>query len=322
MEEPVERRRSRSRGCLLGAACGDGLGAPFEGSRLVDEAALTAWMSSTKPLRITDDTVMMAVLAEHLAATVATGADLDEDMLVAGFLQSWQADPHRGYGTGTRRLFAEVARGAQWREARFSSFRGQGSYGDGAAMRVAPVGLLPWPVPDVAALARRSAEVTHTHELGWQGAVLQACAVAVARDSNPAAPLNRDTFLDCLGKHVQASTYLAQLQRLRFLPTTATPHEVATRIGNSSTAMEAVPAAIAAFLRYPDEPAAAIRFAVLIGGDTDTIATMAGALAGARCGEVDLPHAWPDRLEQADRLRDAADALLDAPTTPPARIAD
>ncbi len=313
VNEMQQRRRSRARGCLVGAACGDGLGAPFEGSRSVDEAELTAWLGSTKPARVTDDTVMMLVLAEHLAATTATGAEVDEGALMDRFLQAWRDDPHRGYGAGTRRLFAQVARGMPWRAARDSSFGGQGSHGDGAAMRAVPVGLLPWPLPEVAALARTTAQVTHTHRHGWQGAVLQACAAALALTSDPAAPLDRDAFLAQLGRCVDATAYVAQLQRLRFLPITATPREVATRIGNTTTAVVAVPAAIAAFLRHPDQPAEAILFAILIGGDTDTIATMAGALAGARCGEGGLPQEWPARLTDAERLRGLADALAAAP---------
>lgn len=312
----MEQRRIRARGCLLGAACGDGLGAPFEGSRPVDEAALTAWLDSTEPARVTDDTVMTAVLAEHLAATVAAGADVDEDALIGSFVQSWRDDPRRGYGAATQRLFAQVDRGVAWRDARASSFDGQGSYGNGAAMRVAPAGLLPWPLPDIAVVARRSAETTHTHQLGWQGAMLQACAVALALDSDRAEPLGRDAFLDRLGRQIDAPPFVAQLTRLRFLPPRVAAHEVAARIGNDTTAMAAVPAALAAFFRYPDRPAEAIRFAILVGGDTDTIATMAGALVGARCGEETLPQAWLARVNDTARLRDAADTLVAAPAAP------
>lgn len=314
MDTSPEERRVRARGCLLAAACGDGMGAPFEvRGRSVDEDAVAAWLESAEALRVTDDTVMMETLARHLTDTVGRGHEMNQDALMDGFLKSWRDDPHRGYGAGTRRLLGQVDQGMLWREARSSTFGGQGSYGNGAAMRVAPAGLLPWPLSEIVALAHRTAEVTHTHRLGSQGAVAQAVAVALALASDPATRLDRDEFLNRVGAQVNAHAYLAQLERLRFLPATATPGEAAQRIGNNSTAMAAVPAALAAFLRHPDDPAATIRFAVLIGGDTDTIATMAGALAGARCGEGALPSAWLARLADTERLRALADVLAAAP---------
>lgn len=320
MDVGVAERGARARGCLLAAACGDGMGAPFEArARSADEGAVAAWLESAELLRVTDDTVMMQTLAEHLADTVARGHEVDQGTLVEDLLRSWRDDPDRGYGAGTRRVLAQVDQGTSWREARSSAFGGQGSHGNGAAMRVAPVGVLPWPLPEIAALAHRTAEVTHAHRLGAQGAVAQACAVALAMASNPLARLDRAEFLNQVGAQLNAHAYLAQLQRLRFLPATATPREVAQRIGSSSTAIAAVPAALAAFLRHPDDPVAAIRFAVLTGGDTDTIATMAGALAGARCGEGTLPSAWLARLDKADHLRDIAGTLAAAPARPAGR---
>lgn len=65
-----------------------------------------------------------------------------------------------------------------------------------------------------------------------------------------------------------------------------------------------------AFLRHPDQPAEAIRFAIRAGGDTDTVAAMAGAIAGARDGtRHPLPSSWIERLEAASRLIALADCL-------------
>lgn len=76
--------------------------------------------------------------------------------------------------------------------------------------------------------------------------------------------------------------------------------------GNDVTALGSVPTALLAFLVNRDDPAATIRYAIRAGGDTDTIAAMAGALAGARHGASALPHAWIQRLEIAERIRAVA----------------
>jgi len=64
-------RTARVRGALLGLACGDALGAPFEGQPSVPAGDVAAWAAAAGRLRVTDDTVLALVLAEHLAARAA-----------------------------------------------------------------------------------------------------------------------------------------------------------------------------------------------------------------------------------------------------------
>lgn len=315
-------QQGRARGCLLGAACGDGLGAPFEGSATVDAEQLSTWLRTPIPLTYTDDTAMMIVLAEHLAGAVAIGGDLDQDALAEAFLRAWQAEPRRGYGAGTVRLFEQMMGGTSWREARLSLFAGQGSFGNGAAMRVAPVGLLPYPLTAIAALARRTADVTHAHPLGREGAVAQACAVALALTGDRKEALDRAAFLDQLGHQVDEAAYHEQLVRLAQLTPHTPAEQIATEIGNGVSALEAVPAALAAFLLHPDDPWDAVDYAISIGGDTDTIATMTGALVGARRGETALPATWLSRLPGVKRLSNLADTLTGAPPQGTAGAAD
>jgi poly(ADP-ribose) glycohydrolase ARH3 len=73
---------------------------------------------------------------------------------------------------------------------------------------------------------------------------------------------------------------------------------------------EALPAALYAFLRHPESFTEAVLYALSPGGDTDTIASMTGALGGAYLGERAIPAVWRERVEGAAHLRDLADALL------------
>lgn len=90
----------------------------------------------------------------------------------------------------------------------------------------------------------------------------------------------------------------------------ARPAEVVQQVGNGIAAFEAVPAALYAFLRHPESFTEAVLYALSLGGDTDTIASMTGALAGAYLGERAIPAVWRERVEGAARLRELADALL------------
>jgi poly(ADP-ribose) glycohydrolase ARH3 len=300
----------RATGSLLGTACGDALGAPFEGFPTVVPEAIDRWCGDGRPLVWTDDTALALTLAEHLVAHDRT---VDQDVLAADFARTWAGEPHRGYGVGAVSVFRQIELGVAWQVAAGELFGGHGSFGNGGAMRVAPVAFpagAAAPLADVAELARRSAAVTHTHPLAQDGACAQALAVALAARSEPAVTLDVDEFVATIASHVESSELGDRLRTVAGLcRDRAAPEEIATAVGHGITALEAVPAALAAFLRHPEEPAEAITFAVRIGGDTDTIAAMAGAIAGARCGEQGLPPAWSRRLEAAAYIEQLATRL-------------
>jgi len=83
----------------------------------------------------------------------------------------------------------------------------------------------------------------------------------------------------------------------------------------------AVPAALYAFLRHPESFTEAVLYALSLGGDTDTIASMTGALGGAYLGERAIPAVWCERVEGAAHLRDLADDVCRR-LRPPARGVD
>jgi poly(ADP-ribose) glycohydrolase ARH3 len=160
-------------------------------------------------------------------------------------------------------------------------------------MRLAPIGQLPaLRLLQVADLARRSAAVTHVHPLGVEGAAVQAVAVAVAARSH-GRPLDLMDFLRAVSSELQLGEYRLGLQATHALVRSAKEsRDVANHVGNDTSAASSVPAALTAFLRHPDDRARALRYAILIGGDTDTIAAMTGAMIGARCGVSALPTSW------------------------------
>jgi len=166
-------------GCLLGLALGDALGAPHEGGVL--ERAFWRLIGRTRggAMRWTDDTQMSIDLAESLLAR----GTLDPDDLAQRFAASYRWN--RGYGPGAARVLKRIARGADWRTANRSVYP-SGSFGNGAAMRAPVMGLFYSGRPDeFEAAVRLSAEVTHTHPLGIEGAVLLATATRAALQGRP-----------------------------------------------------------------------------------------------------------------------------------------
>jgi poly(ADP-ribose) glycohydrolase ARH3 len=302
------RTRDRYRGALLGTAVGDGLGAPFEGHRSrVSAHQITSVELDHRPLRHTDDTTMTIALAESLLYVDG----LDQDHLALTFTRHWEREPDRGYGAGTTSLLARISAGTRWKDATEAQFDGQGSFGNGAAMRIAPVALWAAGDPVLAAhLARRSAAVTHTHPLAVDGAAVQAVAVTTALAHSPTAPIDPVAFLNRL-RDVAGEETLAQ--RLDVVGALIDEDDVAddkARLGTGIEAHEAVPTAIYCFLCHPDSFRDTIRLAISLGGDTDTIAAMAGAIAGARLGERAIPASWVDRTEAAPTVRHLADRFV------------
>jgi poly(ADP-ribose) glycohydrolase ARH3 len=302
----VKLRRDLVTGSLLGLACGDGLGAPFEGSTKVARTLLSQWAGTERRLRYTDDTALAIALTEHLCRNAGA---LNDDELVLDFARAWQREPDRGYGSGPPAVFRTALVGGDWRGLAQRLFGETGSFGNGGAMRTAPVAFLPGAVSTRVLLARQQAAITHTNDLALDGAALQCAAVAISADTANGV-LDPESFLAQVKGHVQTPEFREALQGLHIAVRRGwAPEEVAMHLGNDISAVGSVPSALAAFLLRPDDVQEAVMFAIEMGGDTDTIAAMTGALAGARCGEGRLPPSWVRRLERASEIRSLADSL-------------
>ncbi len=296
--------RDRFRGALVGTAVGDALGAHFEGWPLVPDDELAAAEAATGEWAFTDDTHMTLVLAR----SVVEHGELVSEALAREFAQAWEAEPWRGYGAGPPQIFRRILKGEAWDRPAAEMFDGQGSFGNGAAMRAAPVALFGHPdVAAAVALARTQALVTHAHRLGIDGAGVQAAAVAVALAWDD--PTDAARFVSAVAGHVAEPEFRERLERAGDIGPAAGPRDVAVALGNGIEAIEAVPAALACVVARPDSFAEAVRFAIRLGGDTDTIAAMAGAVAGALHGASAIPEPWRTRTEGTDELASLADRL-------------
>ncbi len=300
-------------GCMRGPHVGDALGMPVEGSeyKTIEEKyseireMLNARMGAGT---YTDDTEMMIGIAESLVECKGfNGRDMADR-----FVKLY--NPERGYGGGTVRALSLIKEGIDWNFAGERVFGG-GSFGNGSSMRIAPIGAFYYDKSDdLRKIAYESSNITHAHPYGKEGASLQAFAVAKAINSDPSEELEKQSFVSDLIKFVseEGKLYKAKLKHIKeLLECEPDKAEVINRLGNDSSAPNSVPTAIYSFISHSHDFEGSVSYAVSLGGDTDTIGAMTGAISGAYHGKSGIPQRWLDVLENGERGRDYIEKLAE-----------
>jgi ADP-ribosylglycohydrolase len=289
-----DARRALAADSLAGLSVGDALGAQFfvPGHTA---ASLAAGVLPVAPWPWTDDTEMACCLFEALTAGPSDAGphDLERDALAELFAE--RHDPYRGYGPGAVVILRLIREGLPWPLAAASAFDGQGSAGNGAAMRAAPLGA--WHADSLtraAAQGARAAEVTHAHPDGIAGGVAVTVAAAMAasarlgaRRPTPAELLGAVAYRTAVG-HVRDGLERA----VRLVGRSAA--EVAYELGSGARAMaqDTAPFALWVAATFLDDYPAAITACVQAGGDVDTTAAIAGGVVAAYAG-VGTPGGVP-----------------------------
>ncbi|MEJ2670983.1 MAG: ADP-ribosylglycohydrolase family protein [Deltaproteobacteria bacterium] len=294
------------RGCLVGSALGDAIGELAFGAPAAGR--LKAAIAAAPQLRYTDDTAMALGLAESLAERQG----LDPQHLGRTWHRNFNREPWRGYAAGPPTIFQLAEQtGLTYEELARRLFGGQGSFGNGAAMRVAPLGL--W-FHDSAALydkAAACAAVTHAHPLAQDGAAIQAGAVALGVGLDPEKPFSLEAFIEPLLRRARTPEFQEKLSLVQALVAQQVPGPEAAKIlGKSVKIHESLPFALYAFVSHPHSFEACLLEAVLNGGDRDTLGAMAGAVSGAYLGVAAIPALWREKLENRDLIENLARALL------------
>lgn len=296
-----------SQGAMIGTFVGDALGMPIEGWPPERIEAVHGAVDEMLEARLgagtyTDDTQTMIAVGE----AIRDAGGVDPEAIAEAILA--HHDPDRGYGRGTTQVLDLLRQGVPAGEAARRVFDG-GSYGNGGAMRVASVAVAYR--RDVEALreaTRVATEVTHAHPIGVTGAQLTARAIVEAMGRDP-LDLDVDGYLEACLDGIDRSLdldgrWLDRVRTVRDLlrrdPDVAT---VVDELGNTSLAHRSVPTAIFAALARRGTFRGAVRYAVGLGGDADTIGAMTGAVAGAMHGVEAVPDSWWEALEDGERGR-------------------
>lgn len=270
---------------LIGLSVGDGFGQRFFSPAIVAEH-LGDQSLPPGPWHWTDDTLMALSIVDVLLAH----GTVDQDALALSFGERF--DGTRGYGQAMYGLLPKYAMGADWRLEAPRLFDGQGSFGNGAAMRVAPLGAyLADDLNRVVVEATKSADVTHSHPEATAGAIAVAVAAALAALDDITEP---QAFTEAVIEHTPESEVRDRLERIRRLRPDSRFSYVVTMLGNGSrmTAQDTVAFCAWCASRHLDDYPAALWHTVRAHGDVDTTCAIVGGVVAARTGEKGIPDQW------------------------------
>ena len=248
---------------MYGAILGDIVGSPYEFD--CNNYKAKDFPLFSRHSDFTDDTVMTLAVAKALLSSRGQDDTAIKAALVREMQQLGRAYPDRGYGTHFDGwLYEDAPQPYQ-------------SYGNGSAMRVSPAAWLAEDMTEALHLAQLTAEVTHDHPEGIKGAQATAAAVFLARTGCSRADIR------------------AYVERVFGYDLGRTCDEIRPTYHHVESCQETVPQAITAFLEstgFED----ALRTAVSLGGDSDTLAAITGSIAEAFYGV-------PENLKQECRQR-------------------
>jgi len=282
---------------LAGLGLGDALG------------EMLAYQSANAPKRLaendlpagpwfhTDDTEM----ALSIVAVLKSHGELNQDALARRFARRFERDPDRGYGSMTRIQMREINAGAKWRETAANAFGGQGSMGNGGAMRVAPLGA--YFADDLeccAAEARKSATVTHTHPEGVAGTIAVAVAAAMAWQLKTNSVDERPhRFFDEILRLTPESRVRRGILLASQMPVEVSAEDVAKALGNGSliTAPDTVPLCVWMAAHHLNNFKEALARTICVGGDCDTNAAIVGGIVALSAGRESIPFEWLNARE-------------------------
>jgi ADP-ribosylglycohydrolase len=297
---------ARAMESLAGLAAGDAFGECFFDLQNRAPERRASRVLPPPPWRFTDDTMM----AVSVCACLERHRGIEPEWLAESFARHY--DPERGYGSAMNALLMRIyALGAaNWFEEAMELFNGEGSYGNGAAMRVAPVGAyFAYDLNLVAEHAALSAIATHCHPEGLAGAVAVALAAALAsRDRDAGRPVDAKVFLDRVRRNTPEGMVRDGIGRALELPPETTALDAALTIGNGSrgTAQDTVPFALWSAARLLDNYEDALWETVNGGGDVDTNCAIVGGVVAMRTGAGAIPEEWLRRQEPLAPLLHAA----------------
>ncbi|MFJ2557451.1 MULTISPECIES: ADP-ribosylglycohydrolase family protein [unclassified Streptomyces] len=284
--------REAARRSLEGLALGDAFGERWFPLSRDHDRAYEEIKARVTPQELewpwTDDTAMALalhrVLDEH--------GTVEQDRLASAFALAYESGPGRGYGHGMHMLLpALLDRPQDWRALAPGLFEG-GSLGNGAAMRVAPLGArFAGDLADVERQAVLSAEVTHAHPQGIAGAVAVAVAAALS--------VRSELTVAAVARATPEGPVRDGLARAAELPFTTEPRKAADLLGSGRRirADDTVPFAVWTAARHRDDLTAALWSTVEGFGDTDTTCAITGGIVAARTGTGSVPARWRERCE-------------------------
>lgn len=296
MTDSDQIRIARAREALEGLSVGDAFGELF--IRIGSYRAAAYIQYRQTPLAMgwmwTDDTNMALSIYQELRQH----GEIDQDRLAQSFAAHFE--PRRGYGAGAIRLLMNIRQGAPWRQSARTMFGGQGSYGNGGAMRIAPLGAyFADDLAQCADQARLATEVTHMHPEGVAGGIAIALAAALATRLRGQPTPDRRTFLDLILPHMPDSIVREKIRHARELALDASMQLAASALGNGGqiSAQDTVAYCLWCAGEQLANYEEALWLTASAGGDVDTNCAIVGGIVAAHIGMDGIPQSSRDARE-------------------------
>ncbi len=285
-------RVERMRLSLTALGIGDALGEMLSYRAQTAPTRLAENDLPSGPWFHTDDTEM----AISIAAVLKAHGFIQQDALAKRFVRRFERDPDRGYGSMTRMQMREMLAGAHWRDTAANAFGGQGSKGNGSAMRVAPLGAyFSNDLDRCVKEATASSVVTHTHPEGVAGAIAIALGAALAWQLKDTDRFKRpEKFFSELLRLMPDGEVRRGVLLASQIPGDTPTDSVAKALGSGFlvTAPDTVPFCLWIAAHHMDNFVHALAETIRVGGDCDTNAAIVAGIVVLSMGPRGIPEDW------------------------------
>lgn len=291
---PIEKAKLS----LDGLSVGDAFGERFFGPPETVRNAIENRITPPSPWYFTDDTVMAIGIAEVLEKL----GHVDQDELAAIFARNYNRNPRRGYGRMAHHILQAILAGRNWKKITHAAFGGMGSFGNGGAMRVAPLGAyFSDDIEKAAAQAAKSAEVTHGHPEGQAGAVAVAVAAAWARENTGQTDDPGTQMMEIAHKFTPESKTREGIKQALALPFDSSVEQAAKLLGSGYhvSSQDTVPFCLWCAARHIDNYEEALWNTVAGFGDIDTTCAIVGGIVSL-CPGARIPGKWLEARESLE----------------------
>ncbi len=282
---------------VKGVSIGDAFGESFFGDRNTIITHIQKREIPNTSWEFTDDTVMTIAVLEQLEVN----GTINQDELAQIFVKNHNIDVNRGYGATARRILRAIDRGSDWKVVSQSVFDGMGSMGNGAGMRVSPIGAYHYDnIDSVKKLAIASAEITHANIEGITGAIAVSVATALTTRINvfkeSYSPVE---FIEKIVEQLPETDTKYKIQKAKSIPYSYSIETLKTILGNGSQMMaqDTIPYAIWCAAYNLDDFEEGLWKAVSILGDRDTICAIVGGIIMMSTNNENIPMKWWNSVE-------------------------
>ncbi|WP_196889479.1 ADP-ribosylglycohydrolase family protein [Aureivirga sp. CE67] len=294
----TEKRLELARKSLLGTSIGDAFGESFFGETEMILEHLRKRKIPKTTWDFTDDTIMAIAVYEQLEKN----QEIIQDELIQSFVRNHEKDLNRGYGATARKILREIGEGGNWKEVSQNVFEGMGSMGNGASMRVCPIGAFFFDdLKKVKEQAIKSAEITHTNIEGITGAIAVSIASALAvRVKLKLEKYTPTEFIEKIVTELPDTDTTSKIKKGIKIPYNYHIETVKSILGNGVQiiAKDTVPFSIWCAAHNLDNFEESIWKAITVLGDRDTICAIVGGITMLSSDEKNIPQHWVDSVEK------------------------